>query len=50
LRPHLVAGSRWTDLAVLVVGTGLWVVIAKWTLEKTGSALPKVAMKRLRLG
>jgi len=28
----------------------LWIVVAKWTLEKTGSALPKVAMKRLGLG
>jgi len=39
-----------TDLAVLVAGTAVWAVIAKWVLEKTGSALPKVAMKRLGLG
>jgi hypothetical protein len=46
----LVANSRWTDLAVLLLGSGLWLAIAKWTLERTGSALPKVAMKRLGLG
>jgi putative peptidoglycan lipid II flippase len=50
LRPHLRAQIRWTDLAVLVAGSAVWVVIAKWVLEKTGSALPRVAMKRLGLG
>ncbi|MGO9317339.1 MAG: murein biosynthesis integral membrane protein MurJ [Terracidiphilus sp.] len=37
----------WIDLAVLLAGTALWVVVAKWVLEKTGSALPRVAMRRL---
>jgi putative peptidoglycan lipid II flippase len=46
----LAATSRWVDLAILVVGTGLWLGITKWVLEKTGSTLPRVAMKRLRLG
>jgi putative peptidoglycan lipid II flippase len=41
------AQTRWVDLAVLVAGTALWVLIAKWVLEKTGSALPRVMMKRL---
>jgi putative peptidoglycan lipid II flippase len=41
---------QWVDLAVLLVGTALWAVVAKWVLEKTGSALPRVAMKRLRMG
>jgi putative peptidoglycan lipid II flippase len=41
---------NWIDLAVLVTGTALWVVVAKWVLEKTGSALPRVAMKRLGVG
>jgi putative peptidoglycan lipid II flippase len=41
---------RWIDLAVLVAGTALWLAIAKWVLEKTGSALPRVAMNRLGLG
>jgi putative peptidoglycan lipid II flippase len=41
---------RWIDLAVLVAGTALWVVMTKWVLEKSGSALPRVAMNRLGLG
>jgi putative peptidoglycan lipid II flippase len=47
---HLPAQSRWTDLIVLLAGTVLWGVLAKWALEKAGSALPRVAMKRLGLG
>jgi putative peptidoglycan lipid II flippase len=42
--------TQWIDLAVLVAGTALWLAIAKWVLEKSGSALPRVAMKRLGLG
>jgi putative peptidoglycan lipid II flippase len=41
---------RWTDLGFLVVGCALWLAVTGWTLEKTGSALPKVAMKRLGMG
>ena len=44
------AVNRAGDLVVLVAGSALWLVIVKWVLEKTGSALPRVAMKRLRLG
>ncbi len=40
---------QWIDLAVLVAGTIVWLAIVKWVLEKTGSALPRVAMKRLGL-
>jgi putative peptidoglycan lipid II flippase len=47
---HLHTQVRWMDLAMLLVGTALWAVIARWVLEKTGSALPRVAMKRLGLG
>ena len=50
LQPQGAFAIRMTDLAVLVAGSALWVVIAKWVLEKTGSALPKVAMKRLGMG
>jgi hypothetical protein len=39
---------RWTDLGVLLAGSALWCVIAKWVLEQTGSALPGVVMKRLK--
>jgi putative peptidoglycan lipid II flippase len=28
----------------------VWLVVVKWVLEKTGSALPRVAMKRLGIG
>ena len=40
---------QWIDLAVLLAGTLMWVAVAKWVLEKSGSALPRVAMKRLGL-
>jgi putative peptidoglycan lipid II flippase len=46
---HLHSQIRWMDLTELVAGTALWVVIAKWVLEKTGSALPRVTMRRLGL-
>ena len=46
----LAASSRWVDLAILVLGTGLWLGIAKWVLEKSGSMLPQIALKRLKLG
>lgn len=46
---HLPAQSRWTDLAILLAGTALWLAIAKLTLERTGSALPRVVMRRLKL-
>jgi len=41
---------RWIDLAVLVAGSALWLLMTKWVLEKAGSALPRVAMKRLGMG
>jgi putative peptidoglycan lipid II flippase len=47
---HLPAQIRWTDLGELLAGTLVWVVVAGWVLEKTGSALPRVTMKRLGLG
>jgi putative peptidoglycan lipid II flippase len=47
---HLRAQIRWTDLGLLAAGTAVWVAAAKWVLEKTGSALPRVAMRRLGLG
>jgi putative peptidoglycan lipid II flippase len=46
----LAATSRWVDLAILVLGTGVWLGLTKLALEKSGSMLPQVAMKRLRLG
>jgi len=49
LGAHLSLRIQWTDLALLVAGSALWVTIATWVLEKTGSALPRVMMKRLGL-
>jgi putative peptidoglycan lipid II flippase len=44
------AGIRWIDVAMLLAGSALWVFMATWILEKTGSALPRVVMKRLGIG
>jgi putative peptidoglycan lipid II flippase len=44
------AHNRWVDFAVLVLGSGLWIVVAKWVLERTGSALPRVVLRRLGVG
>jgi putative peptidoglycan lipid II flippase len=44
------AQIRWADLGLVVLGCAVWVIVAKWVLERTGSALPKVAIKRLGLG
>ena len=41
--------ARPADAAILAVGTLLWLVLVKLVLEKTGSALPRTAMKRLGL-
>jgi putative peptidoglycan lipid II flippase len=46
----LAATSRWVDLAIMLAGAGLWLVLTRWVLEKAGSMLPQAAMKRLRLG
>lgn len=48
-RHYLRIDIRWTDLAVLIVGSLVWLVITKWVLERVGSALPRVMMKRLKL-
>ncbi len=41
--------SRWTDAAILLLGVIVWALIVKWTLEKSGSALPRVVLRRLGL-
>lgn len=46
---HLRGQARLADLAVLLAGSTLWVFVSKWTLEKFGSALPRVTMRRLGL-
>jgi len=42
--------SQWMNLVLLVTGVALWLVIASWVLEVTGSALPEVMRRRLGLG
>jgi putative peptidoglycan lipid II flippase len=46
-RLHLPIDSRRMDFVVLLAGTALWFAITTWVLEKAGSALPRVMMKRL---
>ena len=41
--------SRWIDLLQLVAGSALWLVVAGWLLSRFGSALPRIAKKRLGL-
>ena len=41
--------TRLADLVVVLAGTMVWLLIAKWVLELTGSALPRVTMRRLGL-
>ena len=53
-RAHLGA-VNWThhmrlaDAAILAAGTALWLLLVKVVLEKAGSALPRVTLKRLGL-
>jgi len=37
-----------TDTLVLAVGVAAWTAVTMWILEISGSALPRVAMRRLR--
>jgi putative peptidoglycan lipid II flippase len=41
--------TRWNDFAILIAGSLVWCAIAKMILERSGSALPRIAMKKLRL-
>jgi hypothetical protein len=47
--PSLWPGTRALDLVELLAGSLLWILITVFVLEKTGSALPRVAMQRLKL-
>ena len=38
-----------TDTLVLAAGLAVWSAVAMWILKISGSALPSVAMRRLRL-
>jgi len=41
--------ARGVDLLVLAIGSAVWLVVSKVVLERSGSALPRVAMKRMGL-
>jgi putative peptidoglycan lipid II flippase len=41
--------ARCNDAAILILGIAIWAVVAKWVLDKAGSALSGAAMKKLRL-
>jgi putative peptidoglycan lipid II flippase len=47
LGAHLLRQTRSIDFAILIAGTALWMAVAAAVLEKTGSALPRVVLKRL---
>ncbi len=49
LAHRLARETRWGDLAEAIAGTAVWLPLAVLVLEKTGSALPRVAMRRLGL-
>jgi putative peptidoglycan lipid II flippase len=40
----------WSDAVILLAGVAVWTLIVKWTLEISGSALPRVALRRIGLG
>ena len=48
-RMHLTGHRRLNDLVVLLAGGLLWVAISLVVLKRTGSELPRVMMRRLRL-
>lgn len=41
--------SRWFELGILVAGSTVWLLLTDRILTRTGSALPRIARKRLRL-
>ena len=49
LGAQLLRQTRSIDFFILLGGTVLWVAVAAWVLERSGSALPRVMRKRLGL-
>jgi putative peptidoglycan lipid II flippase len=41
--------TLWIDFALVAIGSLIWLFLTRWLLEKTGSALPHVVMRRLGL-
>jgi putative peptidoglycan lipid II flippase len=46
---YLPSHSRWMDVAQLLAGSALWLLITGLLLQKMGSALPRATLKRLGL-
>ena len=49
VHPQVNAQLRWIDLGQIVAGAAVWLGVALWVLEKAGSALPRVMIRRLGL-
>jgi putative peptidoglycan lipid II flippase len=49
LHLKMMAANRPLDFLLLALGSLLWIVIAKGVLEKSGSALPRVILRRMKL-
>jgi hypothetical protein len=49
LHLRLTEASRPRDFAIVLLGSLLWLVTVKLVLEKCGSALPRVILRRLSL-
>jgi putative peptidoglycan lipid II flippase len=41
--------TLWIDFALVAIGSLIWLFLTRWLLEKTGSALPHVVLRRLGL-
>jgi len=50
LGERMLRQARLIDMVILLAGTMLWLLVARWVLERCGSALPKVMMRRAGLG
>jgi putative peptidoglycan lipid II flippase len=46
---HAHMQNRWLELGLILVGTALWLAATNLILAKTGSALPQVIRRRLKL-
>jgi putative peptidoglycan lipid II flippase len=47
---HSARFKLWVDLPELLLGGLIWALMAAWILERLGSALPRVALKRFGIG
>ena len=47
LARYIHTSSRWIDLGQILIGALIWLALAALILERTGSALPKVTLRRL---